>query len=449
MSHRGRGTRSTAVRALIGMGCATLATLGAFASPAGAAATAPAATTGARALGAVATVVTPAAGGYSPLTPARVLDTRNGTGGKTGPVAGNQSFDLVVAGAGGVPATGVGAVALNVTVTSPTCSAWLTVFPAGQALPGSSNLNYLATKTVANLVVVGVGVDGKVSFNVPAACVGSVVVVADVEGWYAVPTATPAAGGFSPLAPVRVLDTRNGTGGTTGPVVSNSTVDLVVAGAGGVPATGAAAVALNVTVTSPTCQSWLTVFPTAAAVPASSSLNYGDSKTVANLVVVGIGTGGKVSFNVPAACSGGVQVVADVEGWFTAPTATPAVGGYTALTPARVLDTRSGLGGTAGPVAGGQVFDLTVDGAGGVPANGVSAVALNVTVTSPTCVGWLTVFPFGLATPPSSNLNYVVGKTIASLVMVGVSAGKVSISVPAACGGTVQVVADIQGWFAA
>jgi hypothetical protein len=92
---------------------------------------------------------------------------------------------VTVTGVNGVPVGGVGAVALNVTVTSPTCAAYLTVFPAGEAVPPSSNLNYAAGQTIANLVIVGVGNGGQVSFDVPPACSGTIQVIADVQGWYA------------------------------------------------------------------------------------------------------------------------------------------------------------------------------------------------------------------------------------------------------------------------
>jgi hypothetical protein len=58
-------------------------------------------------------------------------------------------------------------------------------------------------------------------------------------------------------------------------------------------------------------------------------------------------------------------------------------GGFTAVTPARILDTRSGLGAPAAKVGPASVLELQVNGRGGVPATGVSAVALNVTVTEP------------------------------------------------------------------
>ena len=90
---------------------------------------------------------TPAAGGLTPLTPARILDTRNGTGGISGPVASDHSISLNVEGVGGVPASGVSAVVLNVTATAPSANGHLTVYPDGASVPSTSNLNFSAGET--------------------------------------------------------------------------------------------------------------------------------------------------------------------------------------------------------------------------------------------------------------------------------------------------------------
>src|SRR5450631_1003374 len=64
--------------------------------------------------------------------------------------------------------------------------------------------------------------------------------------------AVNAAGGFTSVAPVRLLDTRGGLGAAQAAVAPAGTVSLQVAGQGGVPASGVAAVVLNVTVAEPT-----------------------------------------------------------------------------------------------------------------------------------------------------------------------------------------------------
>ncbi|MGB8861236.1 MAG: hypothetical protein WCC60_18405 [Ilumatobacteraceae bacterium] len=112
-----------------------------------------------------------AAPGFTGVTPARLLDTRNGVGAPAAPVGPAGSINLQVTGRGGVPASGVTAVVLNVTAASPTATSYLTVWPTGAAQPNASNLNYVAGQTVPNLVIVKVGTGGQVSlFTRPVPC---------------------------------------------------------------------------------------------------------------------------------------------------------------------------------------------------------------------------------------------------------------------------------------
>ena len=123
-----------------------------------------------------------AAGGslFQAVTPDRVLDTRNGTGGAGGVVVPHGAAALNTSAFPGLPAT-VTAVVLNVTVTAPQQGGFLAVYPDGEPLPGVSNLNYGAGETIANQVVVPV-VDGVVDFY--DGSYGNVQVVADLDGYY-------------------------------------------------------------------------------------------------------------------------------------------------------------------------------------------------------------------------------------------------------------------------
>ncbi len=88
----------------------------------------------------------------------------------------------MVAGAGGVPSTGAGAVTLNVTVVGPSAAGYLTVFPSGVGLPTASNLNFTAGEVIPNAVTVGLGAGGRISlFNAS----GTTPVIVDVTGWMA------------------------------------------------------------------------------------------------------------------------------------------------------------------------------------------------------------------------------------------------------------------------
>ncbi|MFE6848118.1 hypothetical protein [Streptomyces sp. NPDC057686] len=80
----------------------------------------------------------------------------------------------------------------------------------------------------------------------------------------------------------------------------------------------------------------------------------------------------------------------------------------------------------------------------GIPA-GVSAVALNVTVTNPREAGHLTVFPSGQTAPTTSNLNFTAGQTIANSVIVPVGAdGKIDVRNGAWAG--TDVIVDVVGY---
>jgi len=382
--------------------------------------------------------VTPALGArYNPLPPARVLDTRFGTGAPVGKVPGGGSIDLQVAGRGGVPSTGVSAVVLNVTVTEPSAAGWLIAWPAGEARPLASNLNFVPGQTVPNLVVVMVGAGGKVSlFN----SAGATHVVADVGGWYGASGAT-AGSRYHPVAPSRLLDTRIGLGSVLSTLLPAETLDLQVTGRGGVPASGVSAVAVNVVVTQPAGGGYLTAWPSGDPRPLASSLNFAFGQTVANLVVVKVGPDGKIKlYN----GGGAVHIVADVAGWF-GPDGEATGARYHPLTPARVLDSRSGNGAPASPLASRATLDLQVTGRGGVPATGVSAVILNVAVVDPAGGGYLTVWPTGEPMPLASSLNFDGGQIVPNLVVAKVGAGgRISLYNG---GGTAHLVADVAGWY--
>src|SRR4030088_1184918 len=101
-------------------------------------------------------------GQYHAITPTRVLDSRDGTGGFSTPFAGGQRRDVKIAGMGGVPADST-AVVINVTATDTAADGFLSVFPAGGVHPITSSLQWVPGQTVPNLVTVGLGNNGSVS----------------------------------------------------------------------------------------------------------------------------------------------------------------------------------------------------------------------------------------------------------------------------------------------
>ena len=376
-------------------------------------------------------------GSYRSLTPARILDTRSALG-APGPVAANGTVSLQVAGRGGVPATGVSAVVLNVTVTRPQAAGNVQAWASGAAMPSTSSLNFAPGQDVPNAVVVPVGRDGKV--NLRNASSGTSHLIADVGGYY-VAGNVQVPGAFAPVASSRLLDTRTNTG-ATGPIAPYGTATVPIAGRGGVPATGVAAVALNVTVTQPTVAGNVQVYPSGTRAPASSNVNFVRGQTVANLAVANLGADGRVTLR--NSSSGTVHLIADIAGYYLAGTPTMP-GSFVPLSPTRTLDTRAALG-APGPVAPYGVVALQATGRGGVPSSGVSSVVYNVTVTRPQVSGNIQVYPSGAAIPSSSSLNFVAGQDVPNLVPAKVGTGG-RVSLRNASSGTTHLIADVAGYY--
>jgi hypothetical protein len=227
------------------------------------------------------------------------------------------------------------------------------------------------------------------------------------------------------VSALRILDTRPGLGqrGYWGAKPgAGDTISLQVAGRGGVPSSGVAAVTMDVIITDADRDGFVTVWPSGQPRPLASSLNVeGTGSTISNLVTVPLGPDGKVNIFTQ---SGG-HLVADVSGWL--PTSS-----FVGSQPTRLLDTRAefrvGYNGDK-PVTG-QTVNVQVAGAQGVPAQGVAAVVLNITATEADGPGFVTVWPTGNGRPLASSLNAVSGGTISNQVTVAPGAGgKVSIFV--------------------
>jgi Ca2+-binding RTX toxin-like protein len=236
----------------------------------------------------------PLSADYGPVTPTRLLDTREGLG----EVPAGGVTEVQVTGVGGVPAD-ASAVSLNVTAVNPADTGWLAVFPCGEAMPLASNLNFTQGQIIANAVVAKVGADGKVC----VANSGPTNMVVDLTGWF------PAGSELQSLTPARLLDTRIDPGAWAEP----GTITVVqVAGRSGVPADATAAV-LNVTVTDPQYDGHVTVYPCdAAAVPTASNVNYRAGQTIPSSAITKLAGDGTVCISTFAP----THLVVDVNGAF-------------------------------------------------------------------------------------------------------------------------------------
>lgn len=252
------------------------------------------------------TTTPPSGGGrFTPLTPARVLDTRTGAGrdGVVGPVTGGQTIDLLVTGVGGVPTSGVTGVALNVTVDGPTGTGFVTTWPTGEPRPNASTHNFAPGLTAANLVLAKVGAGGRVSlFNSS----GNTHLIADVIGYF-----SASGGAFVPVSPQRLVDSRDGTGGVAGQLGPESQVATPLANGAPVPG-NASAVVVNVTSVNSSLPSFVTAYPTGASRPTASTMNPRPGVPVPNQAYLKLGSSGNLDvFNF----SGTTDVIIDVFGY--------------------------------------------------------------------------------------------------------------------------------------
>ncbi len=381
-------------------------------------------------------VPAPAGARFHPLAPVRVIDTRDGTGGRSGALGPGGSFTVALAAT--VPAlAGASAVMLNVTATGATTDSFVTVWPGGQSRPLTSNLNPSPALGAAPAMVTSrVGPGASVSLYNNS---GSVHLVADVVGWYDQPGSGTGAL-YVPGGPSRVLDTRDGTGGKQGPFGAAASYTLPLPG---VPA-GATAAVLNVTSVNTTHDSFVTLWPSGQPRPRASNANPATGRVRANLTAVAVGAAGAVDvFNNSAS----TDLVIDLVGWYTPLGAATGGAAYFPLSPERVFDTRDGTGGVQGPVANAAPTVAVFPGRGALPASAtaVSAVDANVTVVHPTAAGHTTVWPGG-PTPVASTLNYVAAEVVPNrdLIAIDPASGAADLWSVAP---SVDYVIDVSGWF--
>jgi hypothetical protein len=394
---------------------------------------------------------------YSTLAPVRICDTRpistfspaNQCSGAAIPAGGTMT--IPVAGQFGVPADAT-AVVLNVTVVSPVVAGYMTVFPAGVTMPTASNVNFTAGGAVPNLVEVGTGTSGDVSFWSSA----PTDLVVDVEG-YVSPTALGGVGSglYNPLpGPARICDSRAASSFspmnpcTGNAITPGGTIPVQVTGANTIPA-GTIAAVFNVTVVNPAAGGYLTVYPQGGAAPTASNVNYAVGQTTANRVVVPLSAGGGISIF----SSQRTDVIVDVSGYYSAAGVASTGSQFSAESaPVRICDTRATSSFSphnecsSRTIAPGQTLVVPVIGSpvSGVPA-GATAVVVNLTGIAPTQSTFLTVFAVPPVPATASDLNPAAGAIEANLAVATLSHnGTISIYNNT---GNIDVIVDVLGWY--
>lgn len=314
-------------------------------------------------------------------TPTRLFDTRSAPvlaradGGSSGPLMPGNAGVVSSFASFGADTTGVW---MNLAAVPRTDPGFLVAFASGPQ-PDVSTLNYAPGRVRANASAVPLGVSGGIS----VAAHSDVDVIGDLSGRFA-----SAGLGLLAAGPRRVFDTRS----IDAIVRADSEVVVDVLAPDG---------ALGVVTTLTVIQSgdapgFLTAFPCGGAIPITSNVNFAAHSVTANTVIAPL-TAGTMCFSATQP----VHVVIDVTGYLVPEGELS----YQALTPVRLLDTRSDAARYVGRLGAGQTIELPIQALPGMPAD-VSMVTANITTISPGERGFITAFPCGIAPPATSSLNF-------------------------------------------
>jgi N-acetylmuramoyl-L-alanine amidase len=360
-------------------------------------------------------------GGLVPVDAVRLLDSRSGPALATGP---GGRVDLAVTGVGGIPASGVLAVALQVTALCPSTATSLTVWPAGATKPAAATVTLPARAARTSTVIVPVGAQGQVSIGNAAGVTGLLV---DAVGY------TTASGG-EPLLAVpgtRVFHTDT----TGGPLASGASRTFTLPAIGGIGADRIDAVLAQIRLRGAGAAGSVQVTGLGRASAGLPTARYEAGADTVTLAVLRPGQTQLVVANTGAAVSLSIDVVGVVP-------ADPQAGGQlTALAATRLYDSRTA--GSGGALAAGAVRQVTLTGSGSpVPAD-ATAVLVDLGGAAATASA-ATVWAAGQSQPVQADLVLSKGLGGANLALVPLGAGG-AVSVTST-GGLSSFTLDVVGF---
>ena len=275
---------------------------------------------------------------------------------------------------------------------------------------------------------------GGVIFNTSGTLSGTTVMGGVYGGGTVFTISGPSPAQFVAATPCRLVDTRN----TGGPIQGGTYRTFPVPQLGGcnIPAI-ATAYSLNVTVVPQGPLGYLTIWPAGATQPYVSTMNSPDGRTKANAAIVPAGASGAVNVYVTNTSN----VILDIDGYFEAPTSQTYQ--FYTLPPCRIVDTRSGNGGT---LQAGMERDYTIAGHCGIPSS-ATAYSFNVTVIpAPGGLDYLTVWPKGENKPYVSTLNDYTGTVVANAAIVPAGTENATAFYPH--DNNTDLLVDVNGYFA-
>jgi YVTN family beta-propeller protein len=375
-----------------------------------------------------------------PVTPCRLVDTRNPIGEFGGPSIQSSTYRSFVIPDNQdckIPSTAA-AYSLNVTAVPHRPLGYLTIWPTGEDQPLVSTMNSLDGRVKANAAIVPAGYQGAVSvFVYMAGDKGDTDVVLDINGYFVSASSSSPAGpatlAFYPLTPCRVADTRNPKGPLGGPYLQGGQQrDFPVLASPCNIDPSAKAYSLNFTAVPQGPLGYLTVWPMGQQQPLASTLNAYTGTVTANAALIPAGANGEIM----VFATNDTDLVIDVNGYF----APPGEGGLSLYpsAPCRVLDTRQSAGLFSGTI-GSDVVESVCG-----PPESAEAYVFNATVVPQGSLGYLTLWPNGEQQPIVSTLNAPDGAIASNMAIVPTING----SIEAFALNLTQLILDISSYFA-
>jgi hypothetical protein len=254
--------------------------------------------------------------------PVKVLDTATGSPGSARPVTPGNPRNVTVLGVGQVPKNDVTAVLAELTASHSSHNGSVTAYPAGSAPPTTTSLSAYRHQQQSALAVIRPGRDGKITLAVSH---GHTDLTVDVIGYEASFGSKKATDTYQPLAGTRLLDTTSNVGSHHAKIHAHTTIQIPVAGQGGVPTSGAVATVLTVVASHASHSGSLHVRPDGHHHPVSVAVQR--HTTGSTTVLVPLGNGGRVDV---ALTKGRTDLAVDVDGYTTADPATQPVQQLTA-----------------------------------------------------------------------------------------------------------------------
>jgi hypothetical protein len=385
----------------------------------------------------------PDAGQYFPITPIKVLDTRDGTGtgGTNGvsaaPLAAGATVSVPVSAVGQIPPGEVTDVYAVVNAISPSADGCLSDYSSDITDPGICNTSFEAGQNVSDSDFIQVGSDGYIDVTNESS--GTVDVAVTVMGYVQTDSTETAGDTYASVPETAIADTRSGLGVPKAQIPGGGSLTVQVSGQGGIPATAAGA-AVFIGTANATSPGYITAYPSDSTDPGFAALSYVPNRIERDLYFGSLSSSGQLTLVNHGANP--VDLVVDVQGYLLDPSQTPAGSTYDGLAPARIVTKDQGQ------LAAGASLTFAATGVAGVPSSGVSSVTESVAAIGPTANGYLSAYPAGSLDPNQPVVNFDSGDNQDNDLTTAVSANGQE-TVTNHSSGTVDIVVSVRGYYQA